>query len=128
MPDQQLPLFDAREGERRRNRGMKRAASGAPSGFRRAALLAAYNVCVQQPNFTADDVWRVLGRGTSENRALGPVLKAAQRQGWCVPTHRTRQTERVTNHRRPLTIWLSRVFQERVEQGRDDGPSPPPLP
>ena len=87
-----------------------RVARNANPEFMREALGAVYDVCVGVHEFTADDVWLVLRSGTHDNRALGPVMLQAQREGWCQPTHRTRATRRATNNARPLEIWRSQIY------------------
>lgn len=57
--------------------------------------------------FTTDDLW---ARGLDqprEPRALGAVMREAQRAGVCRPTDRYRRSNRVECHTRPLRVWVA---------------------
>jgi alkylhydroperoxidase family enzyme len=109
--DRQLLVFDPDAGRAAREAAMAQVAAHASSAFRQAALQVIWQVVHTHATFTADDIWRTLTTPTQDNRALGPALRVAQLRGWCAPTARTRKTDRVTNHRRPLTVWESALYQ-----------------
>lgn len=56
--------------------------------------------------FTADDVWDVMDRlpySTHERRALGPILRTAQREGVIQNTGTFVRSRR--RHKSPIPVW-----------------------
>lgn len=67
------------------SQGIAAAAAGTDPEWRKAALKAVKKVAKKQATFTTDDVWAVLNKKniyTPENRAMGPVMLEAKREGW----------------------------------------------
>lgn len=74
------------------------------------ALSTLRRVCESQNELTTDDLWEHIdasGESTHERRAMGPLMKAGEARGWCVPTDRVRNSSRPICHTRPLRIWQS---------------------
>lgn len=69
--------------------------------------LAAIRQCARAlPEFTTDDVWRVLGQSEGmENRAMGAAMRKAAQDGIITPTDRYRNSEQVSCHGRPKRLW-----------------------
>ena len=74
-----------------------------------AAAAKAVRGCAAVYNeFTSDDVWSALalmGKSTHEPRALGPVMRAAVRDGICQPTGHYRPSVREACHARPVMVY-----------------------
>lgn len=59
--------------------------------------------------FTTDDVWQAVGDWTAvEPRALGAVMRRAQREGLARPLAEYRKSTRPACHARPLRVWIGR--------------------
>jgi hypothetical protein len=72
------------------------------------ALLAVERTCRKLEYFISDDVWD-FGEleSTREDRALGPVMMRAKRNGWCVKTDRLRPSRR--SHLSGKPVWRSLI-------------------
>lgn len=88
--------------------GAARAHAGADPEWIEAARLAIRRTAEAREEFTSDDVWEVgeLPR-TRDNRALGPQMTWAMRQGWIVSTDRIERTRQAKSHGSPARIWVS---------------------
>lgn len=99
-----------RESAIERDKGIHRAAA-ASGNWQAEAAAVIRNLAFGQPEFTSDDVWRLLGRDAAiEGRALGFALRAAAAARLCEATDRTVRSVRVACHRRPLRVWRSLVY------------------
>jgi hypothetical protein len=77
--------------------------------WRELALQAVFDTCRKMPEFISDDVWEVGGlKSTREDRAMGPVLMRAKKNGWCVKTNRVRPS--VRSHLSGKPVWESRLY------------------
>jgi hypothetical protein len=99
---------DPVEGARRRDDAIEQV------GRRREVsplLDAVKRTAERRGEFTGDDVWTSMGdQVVVEPRALGPVMRRAQRLGWATPTDRYVLTERPEAHRRPVRVWRSMIW------------------
>ncbi len=71
-------------------------------------------ICVQQPSFTMNDVrWLVEASPikTQDNRAMGGVMRTAQKLGWVEPTGQTIISK--VGHKSLLQIWRSKLFKSK---------------
>jgi hypothetical protein len=120
MPDDPLyPEWDEgamRQGELFKADGMRRVEVHAPVSWRGSAELAVRYVAERRPEFTTDAVWAVLEAWgvpvPPEPKALGPLMKAACGWHWCAPTGEYRLSVRPQNHRRPVAVYRSKLFQK----------------
>jgi hypothetical protein len=104
------PVLDVVASELGKREGMARVEDGADDGFSDAALVAVAQVARQQRELVSDDVWKHLDARSHDNRALGPVMKQAQRDGLIAPTDRFVLTTQARRHRSPVRIWVSLVY------------------
>ena len=74
-----------------------------------AALEAVRLTCVRRPEFISDDVWDSGLDSTREDRALGPIMQAAARAGYCRRTDRTRPSRRSHGSGKP--VWVSLIWE-----------------
>ena len=78
------------------------------------ALECVHAVCKANEEFTTDDVWESLESAglppPREPSAIGPVLRRARSQGWCICTTMHQVSNRVSRHRNLLRVWKSQVI------------------
>lgn len=102
-------------GAAERDAGIVAAAIGADPEWARAALHAVAWVAERRERFTTDAVWGVLERfqvyPPREPRAMGPVIKRAQAEGWIDPTDEFRPSVRPVCHRQPIRVWRSSLYR-----------------
>lgn len=110
------PLDGAEEGKRRREEGIRNAEGGAPGYAIADAQEAVEYVAQRRARFTADHVWARLDEmgapSFPEPRAMGAVMRYAERQQWIEQTH-PQQFEpslRKDRHRSPMRVWVSRLY------------------
>lgn len=72
------------------------------------ALEAVKHVSSERDEFTTDDLWPYVSM-PKEPRAMGAVMRAAVKAGYCTPTDRTVKSERKECHARPLRVWRSEL-------------------
>ncbi|HXJ29483.1 MAG TPA: hypothetical protein VNG35_02530 [Gemmatimonadales bacterium] len=105
------------EGRRRREAALDQVASGTPPGWRGWAEFAVQYVARHRERFTTDAVWSMLDYwdilAPIEPRAMGPVMRAAASYGWCESTGDWEQSSRPLNHRRPVTVYRSLLWEGR---------------
>lgn len=72
------------------------------------AKWAIYKCAGDHSEFTTDDVWAMgLAHPDGDARALGPVMKMAQKAKVIEPTERFRPSRIVNYHAAPKRIWRS---------------------
>jgi len=76
-------------------------------------------VALTHPTFTTDDVMILYHEiedapVTHEPRALGPVMRSAAKLGYCHATDLVEKSIRASNHRRPLGVWQSLIYEGRA--------------
>jgi hypothetical protein len=110
-PEQLALAWSAPAGRAARDEAIARVDEHADLDWKQIAGRAVRAVCEQLDEFTTDDIWRCLesdpDADTHEHRAMGAVMLRARRAGWCAPTGRVRQSDRVVAHRGPKAIWKS---------------------
>lgn len=103
--------FDAEASARQRDRAIRRVDRNAEPDWKEAAYLAVVETAAAEPNgFIVDDVWPRISPGIiapHELRAMGAVMRRAQRDGVIVPTTDYRLSSRVSAHRNPRRVWRS---------------------
>lgn len=73
------------------------------------ALDAVRQVCQARADFQARDIWTLTDLpSTREDRALGPVMLNAARNGWCRKTDRVRPSARSHGSGKP--VWESLLY------------------
>lgn len=89
--------------------GMAQAYANAPGEWISEAHAVVERLACTLPEFTADDVWRMLWQ-PPEGRALGPVIRIAALNGLIEKSGRQVNSARPKLHASPLTVWRSRVY------------------
>lgn len=99
--------------ERLKQEGMARAHRAADPEWQRFMLRALKQVASRQKFFCTDDIERIRhsydGPTTHENRALGPLMLSAKKDGLIAPTDRWVMSIQPFNHRRPVRVWRSLI-------------------
>lgn len=99
----------ATQGDLLADEGAQRAMSGADEGWLRAAKHVVWQLIQEGQPWTTDQIWyrlEALGVTTQEPRALGAVVRSAQRKGF-IQQVGYRPTTRPEAHARPIPIWLA---------------------
>lgn len=102
------PLLDATLARAARDEAIQRVEDGASVDWLSRALEAVRRVAGQRETLTTDDVAGLVPE-PPEPKAWGPVMLAAARAGYIERTDRTRESDRVSNHRRPMRVWHSLI-------------------
>lgn len=95
--DQQLSLEDA----------IALVHSNAKQEWKDEADQVVRSLCQTRQFFTADDVLERMMTTTTDNRALGQVMKDAAKNGLCRKTDRVQATRIAKRHGRLISIWES---------------------
>lgn len=74
-------------------------------------------VCLSKEEFTMDEV-RDLVRNcphkTHDLRAMGGIIKKAQKMKWCESTGEIRHSKNVIAHGTPIHVWKSLIFKKSI--------------
>ena len=97
-----------------KERAIEQVALNTDSRWRLAALSAVWRIADCSDVLTTDSVWCLLADSEwshlpIEPRAMGAIMREAQRRGWIVPTADWKASVRVVNHARPIRIWASLI-------------------
>lgn len=96
------------QGDLLADEGMRAAEAGADEGWLRAAKHVVWQLIREGQPWTTDLIWyrlEDLGVTTSEPRALGAVIRSAQRNGF-IRQVGYRPTTRPEAHARPIPVWV----------------------
>lgn len=101
--------FDANLSAAARDADMKRVDQAADPEWKDIAYDAVVAAAYEKPyGFIVDDVWKHIPPGVEvprEPRAIGPVMRRAQKDGVIIATNELRLSERITAHRNPRRVW-----------------------
>ncbi len=103
-------IFDINAANAAKLEGMARAYDAAPGAWREEAHEVVQRLAEERPEFTTDDVWRVLWQ-PPEPRALGPVMLIAAKNKLIEKTGRQHNSARPVCHAAPLTVWRSLIYR-----------------
>ncbi|MCU0913003.1 MAG: hypothetical protein MUC88_00395 [Planctomycetes bacterium] len=106
---QQTELFDAVAGKNLRDRAIEQVGEHAPDDWMTEARSVVEFLARKHLAFTTDDVWAQLTAiAPREPRAMGAVMKEAERDQIIEPTGNWVMSQRLLCHRRPLRQWIGR--------------------
>ena len=88
---------------------LDRVASGTEREWANAVLQIIHRTAETTAEFTTDAIWsQVTWRPRDlEERAMGPLMIQARKEGWIASTERYIRTERSEGHRNPKRVWRS---------------------
>lgn len=111
MPDEnQLSLLNPAESRRLTEEAIARVDQHADPSWKYAALRTLLAVARALPTFTPDDVWTWGLPRPREPRALGPVMRLAERRGWMEPTGEFVRSKIPTQHQNPIRVYRSLIY------------------
>jgi len=109
----QADLFDEQAAREAHKDGMGRVEDHAAPEWKDHALEAVRATARSGREFTVDDVWpNLAGGATHDLRAMGPVMKRAQRLRLIEPTGRFELARRISCHKCPRRVWRSLICDE----------------
>jgi hypothetical protein len=91
----------------------------AHDAWRAYAINAVERVARLRAEFTVDAVRYLVERShfkTHDKRAMGGVIKTAQRNGWISPTGKTVPSK--VGHKTPMQIWRSNIYRDEQNTHR----------
>ena len=95
-----------------RDQALEAVESATDPDWRKKALFAIRRTAERRLEFISDDVWADSKlEGTREDRALGPIFRAAAKEGWIEKTDRVRPS--VRSHLSGKPVWRSLVYRKR---------------
>lgn len=107
----------ADENQTRRDRAIFAGQIGAETrdpGWAMRCMGAVERCARERAEFTSGDVWGYLSaadRQMGDGRALGGVMRGAQRDGLIVPTPRFRPSPLRSRHHAPARVWASCIHR-----------------
>lgn len=108
-------VFDPAGGALDREDAIARVRRAANPEWWRWMYARVIEVARRKPVFTTDDIERLRqerdGPQTHENRALGPLMREASKQGVCATIPAWWPSSQRVNHRRPQQIWRSLIYE-----------------
>lgn len=110
MTTSQPQLFDLSLARQARDEAIERARINADESWKARALEAVYQTACKHEYFASDDVWQEGLEKPREPRAMGAVMLAAVRIGYCRPTDSYRPTSNVSQHHQPIRVYRSLVL------------------
>lgn len=95
-----------------RDAAMEQINDNTKAAWREAALDAIHQTARLHKEFIVDDVWDYLETDEEihDKRAIGPLMRVAQREGWIAPTDKFRPSRVVHHHATPRRVWKSRIL------------------
>ena len=106
----QADLFNEDEGRKGRDSGLAQVEEHADPAWGESALEAVRTTAKKLTEFTVDDVWpNMMGGETHDLRAMGPIMKRAQRLRLIEPTGGVVLARRVSCHKCPRRVWRSLI-------------------
>jgi hypothetical protein len=103
--------FDATLSAAARDEAVQRVDQAADPEWKDYAYEAVLATAREKPGgFIVDDVWKHIPAGVEqprEPRAMGAVMRRAQKAGVIVPTDQYQLSMRITAHRNPRRIWVA---------------------
>jgi hypothetical protein len=113
-PDTSSPyfqhLFDPEGAKAARDEAMERAETHAATTWKDKAMGAIYRACRMHASFTSEDLWKAGLAKPAEPRALGPMMTAAARKGWCESSGTYVKGSAVSRHGAPIAVWNSKLY------------------
>jgi hypothetical protein len=122
-PPNYREIFDADWGDEEKRKGIDRVYRGKKNRpWAVWAIFLSHDVLLAKEYISADDIWYACWKHDvkppGDGRAMGAVLRALARDGLIAKVERTRQTERVASHRRPLQVWRSLLYSGNPKRFR----------
>lgn len=91
------------------------AYAGANMAWKKMAFECLKKICETKQTFTMNDLRELVNQSpikTSDNRAMGGVVKTARKAGLIVPTGSSIVSK--VGHKSPLQIWKSTIYKPKA--------------
>ncbi|MAB58260.1 MAG: hypothetical protein CL524_12015 [Aequorivita sp.] len=100
-----------KKGKAARDAAMEESSVGANTAWKEAALDAIYVTAKRRDTLIVDDIWKHFhsSETTGDLRAVGPLMRVAQREGWIAPTKQFRPSYVPSHHATPRRVWKSKL-------------------
>lgn len=92
--------------EIKRDNAIERVERATPKEWKDSALAVLKELAMTTEELTTDDLWSRLDH-PPEPRAMGAIMRRAQKAGWITPTNRIETSARPECHARPIRVWRS---------------------
>ena len=102
-------LFDPEGAKAARDKAMRKVEAHAHQRWKDDAMDAIYRACRLLSSFTSEDLWKDGLAKPPEPRALGPMLTAAAKRGWCESSGNYVKGSSVSRHGAPIAVWTSKI-------------------
>jgi len=95
-----------------RDAAMEQVEAATNPEWKEAALDAIYITARHRAEFIVDAIWQNFygDASTRDKRAIGPLMRVAQREGWIAPTDKFRPSFITHHHATPRRVWESRIL------------------
>ena len=100
-----------------REKAIKQVDKNANTEWKDIAYSKGYELAKVKHYFTSEDVWEGLSdsdSSTHEPRAMGPVMRRLQRDGFIVATSQFTVSTSPLGHGRPSRVWKSLIGGEQA--------------
>ena len=100
-----------KKGRAARDAAMDESSGGANEAWKEATLDAIHATAKRRDKFIVDDIWPQFhsSETTGDLRAVGPLMRVAQREGWISPTGEFRPSYVPSHHATPRRVWESKI-------------------
>ena len=100
-----------KKGQAARDAAMDESSGGANEAWKEATLDAIHRTAKRRDTLIVDDIWAHFhsSETTKDLRAVGPLMRVAQREGWIVPTSEFRPSYVPSHHATPRRVWVSKI-------------------
>jgi len=99
------------------NAAIRKGLDRANISWRELALNLVLKAALTRHEFTTNDFHHDLDKSinkTHDNRALGGVMKTAQRLGWIEPTGKFANSDYKQHHLSLKNVWRSKIYGQKV--------------
>lgn len=98
------------------NEAIAQSFENAQDPWKEYAMHCVSVIAKKMPEFTVNDVRPLVEASpytTQDKRAMGAVIKAAQKRGWIKPSGEVRVNK--TGHGTQMTVWESNIYGEEID-------------
>ena len=94
-----------------KERGIDIVEEGAHEAWKMQAMEAIWKCAKANETVFVDDVWKILGVRTDEDRAMGAMMRKAKALKWIAPTKEFKQSASPKSHGNWRMVWESLITE-----------------
>jgi len=98
--------MSVQQGYELRDKALARVEANAPKKWMEKAERELLQLLQNRVFISTDELWKVLD-APPEPRAMGAVMRKAQKNGWIRPSDQYKPSNRPKCHGRPVRIWIN---------------------